>query len=99
VEEETGFDMSAYISPEEYIQVELSGQVVTMFICMGVPESTRFETQTRKEIGVSGTRTPSDGILIAVQAIEWVKLTDLPTWLAKKSKTSKRFYNVVPFVW
>jgi hypothetical protein len=34
-----------------------------------------------------------------LQAIEWVKLTDLPTWRKQKQKvTGKKFYSVAPFV-
>ena len=39
------------------------------------------------------------------QAIEWVSLTDLPTWSGRKPKRgnggddkAKRYYNVTPFV-
>lgn len=54
----------------------------------GVPEDFPFKTQTRKEIG----------------AIEWFKLSDLPTW--KKSKTTAapklagkgKFYMILPFI-
>lgn len=36
---------------------------------------------------------------LILQAIEWVKLTDLPTWRKQKQKvTGKKFYSVAPFV-
>lgn len=88
VEEETGFDMSGYIKPDDFIKTQVSTQDITMFIAKGIDEATVFETQTRKEIG----------------AIEWVPLVDLPTWVFKKGpkrtggKKQKRFYNVTPFV-
>nr|ODN87587.1 hypothetical protein L203_03366 [Cryptococcus depauperatus CBS 7841] len=84
VEEETGFDLTGLINAEDRIKTHINAQEVTMFIVANIDEATEFETQTRHEIG----------------AIEWVPLTDLPTWSnnrKKKSKT-KRFYNVTPFV-
>lgn len=34
-----------------------------------------------------------------LQAIEWVKLSDLPTWRRQKRKVpGKKFYSVAPFV-
>ena len=59
-----------------------------MFIVKDIDENTVFETQTRNEIG----------------AIEWVRFSDLPTWVGKKGpktttdKGKKKFYNVTPFV-
>ncbi|WVQ76148.1 hypothetical protein IAR50_005799 [Cryptococcus sp. DSM 104548] len=85
VEEETGYDLTGMVKSEDRIQTHINAQEVTMFIVGGIDESTVFETQTRHEIG----------------AIEWVNLTDLPTWSGnKKTKknTNKRFYNVTPFV-
>lgn len=88
VEEETGFDLTGLINPADNIQTQISAQSVTMFIVKDIDESTVFETQTRNEIG----------------AIEWVKLTDLPTWTGRRGpkatggKGQKKFYNVTPFV-
>lgn len=88
VEEETGFDMSDYIDPNAFIKTQVNAQDITMFLVLGIDESTVFQTQTRKEIG----------------AIEWVPLVDLPVWTNKKGprrtggKAQKRFYNVTPFV-
>ncbi|ODN96275.1 hypothetical protein I350_08286 [Cryptococcus amylolentus CBS 6273] len=85
VEEETGYDLTGMVKSEDRIQTHINAQEVTMFIVGGIDEGTVFETQTRHEIG----------------AIEWVSLSDLPTWSGnKKTKknTNKRFYNVTPFV-
>ncbi|TYJ51827.1 hypothetical protein B9479_007585 [Cryptococcus floricola] len=85
VEEETGYDLTGMVKSDDRIQTHINAQEVTMFIVGGIDEGTVFETQTRHEIG----------------AIEWVSLSDLPTWSGnKKTKknTNKRFYNVTPFV-
>ncbi|WRT63811.1 uncharacterized protein IL334_000736 [Kwoniella shivajii] len=88
VEEETGFDLTGLTNPADKIKTHINAQEVTMFIVKGIDEATVFKTQTRNEIG----------------AIEWVKLTDLPTWINKKGpkrtggQGQKKFYNVTPFV-
>jgi mRNA-decapping enzyme subunit 2 len=53
VEEETGFDLTGLINPKDKVQTQISAQTVTMFLVKGIDEKTVFETQTRKEIGVS----------------------------------------------
>lgn len=52
VEEETGFDLTGRINAVDNIQTQINAQVVTMFIVKDIHESTVFEAQTRKEIGV-----------------------------------------------
>ena len=49
--EETGFDASSYLRPNEYIERTIKEQKIRLYILMGIPASTLFETQTRKEIG------------------------------------------------
>ncbi|WWC58153.1 uncharacterized protein I303_100688 [Kwoniella dejecticola CBS 10117] len=88
VEEETGFDLTGLIHEPDKIKTHINAQEVTMFIVKGIDENTVFETQTRNEIG----------------AIDWVKLSDLPTWINKRGPKrtggngQKKFYNVTPFV-
>lgn len=53
MEEETGFDLTGLINPKDKVQTQISAQTVTMFLVKGIDEKTVFETQTRKEIGVS----------------------------------------------
>lgn len=53
--EETGFDLSDWINPEDKLTITIRAQVVTMFLVGGIPEDTIFATQTRNEIGVSCT--------------------------------------------
>ncbi|KAI0564554.1 NUDIX hydrolase [Gracilaria domingensis] len=61
--EETGFDMSRYVNKStDYLDSLSSGRPCRIFIVTNVPEDTKFETQTRKEI--------SD--------IEWVSISTLP---------------------
>ncbi|CAN8070016.1 unnamed protein product [Agarophyton chilense] len=63
VREETGFDMSPYVNKStEYLDSLSSGRPCRIFIVTNIPEDTKFETQTRKEI--------SD--------IEWVSILTLP---------------------
>lgn len=64
--EETGFDISPYLNPANFIEATTSGaagQATRLFIIPGVPESTIFTPQTRKEIS----------------KIAWHKVEALPT--------------------
>jgi hypothetical protein len=56
VYEETGFDCSPYLNPEDFIEVTMQEQRITLYICPGVPSDTVFQTRTRKEISVSSGR-------------------------------------------
>lgn len=88
--EETGYDCADLLDAEDFIDFTMNDQRMTLFIVTDVPEDTIFKTQTRKEIS----------------AIQWFKLTDLPTW--KKTKNGNvdsstgnkkyRFYMIAPFV-
>lgn len=110
VYEETGFDGSPYSSPhDEPLTYILQDQQVTLYVFPGVPEGTVFETQTRKEISVcvvhvreagkAGEAGEADEDSAPLQAIEWFKLTDLPTWRKKGTgKKGAKFYGVTPFV-
>lgn len=64
--EETGFDFSTVLrpggEPPVYADSYVGGRLSRVFIVPGVPETTNFETRTRKEI--------SD--------IRWIPITDLP---------------------
>lgn len=99
--EETGFDCSPYSSPDDQpLTYILQDQQVTLYVCPGVPESTVFQTQTRKEISVRMLElSASHALTHCPQAIEWFKLTDLPTWRKKGGgKKGAKFYGVTPFV-
>jgi len=48
--EETGYDMSAKIDPDEYILKEISGQRCCLYMIPGVPEDTQFAPRTQREI-------------------------------------------------
>jgi mRNA-decapping enzyme subunit 2 len=51
--EETGYDFRSLLRPNDFIQCRVAQQVVTLYLVPGVREKTKFETQTRMEIGVS----------------------------------------------
>jgi mRNA-decapping enzyme subunit 2 len=56
VEEETGFNCGPLINPEDYIELDMNGQEITLFVIPGVSEDTPFKPLSRKEISVSGTQ-------------------------------------------
>lgn len=75
VKEETGFDMSQHLTEDQfYLDSFISRRHCRIFLVMGVPEDTIFETQTRKEI--------SD--------IQWVHISDLPDSMKTVKQQSKQ---------
>ncbi|KAF8931416.1 mRNA-decapping enzyme subunit 2 [Dissophora ornata] len=98
--EETGFDVTDRIKEDDYIEQTIKDQRIRLYIIKGVPESTMFEPQTRKEIS----------------KIEWHYIADLPTskpkpiekgtQSGKESGTERasgiknpsRYYMVTPFI-
>lgn len=61
VAEEIGYDITGKLDKNEYIQTETGPHAVRLYIVPGVPESTQFQTLTRKEIG----------------AIKWISIPEL----------------------
>lgn len=51
VTEEIGYDISSRLNASDYIQTESGPKALRLYIIPGVPESTKFVTLTRKEIG------------------------------------------------
>lgn len=66
--EETGFDMGAYLVPNDFIEVTRQNKNIRLYVVKGVPESTVFKTQTRKEIS----------------EIKWHKVQSLPVFSKSK---------------
>lgn len=56
VHEEIGYDITHLLNPDDFIEVTMNDQRMTLFIVCDVPRDARFETQTRKEISVGGSR-------------------------------------------
>jgi hypothetical protein len=50
--EETGFDITPYLEPENYIEITLREQRIRLYIICGVSEDSEFIPRTRKEISV-----------------------------------------------
>ena len=69
VREETGFDMTPFLRSDDYLEITRGGKNIRLYIVRGVPESTVFETQTRKEIS----------------KIEWHSINRLPVFNRKAS--------------
>eukprot|EP00211_Chloroparvula_japonica_P003390 CAMPEP_0119137350 /NCGR_PEP_ID=MMETSP1310-20130426/23431_1 /TAXON_ID=464262 /ORGANISM="Genus nov. species nov., Strain RCC2339" /LENGTH=442 /DNA_ID=CAMNT_0007128431 /DNA_START=58 /DNA_END=1386 /DNA_ORIENTATION=+ len=49
--EETGFDATNFVDSKDFIKFTNQKQPVRLYIMPGVPEDTKFEPRTRKEIG------------------------------------------------
>lgn len=53
VHEEIGYDITPLLNPDDFIEVTMNDQKMTLFIVCDVPRDAKFETLTRKEISVS----------------------------------------------
>ncbi|KAL1514469.1 hypothetical protein AB1Y20_003568 [Prymnesium parvum] len=82
VYEEIGFDCSALIDENEFLEMQWQQQVMRLYVVPNVPESTVFETRTKKEIG----------------EIAWHKIKDLPTTKEAAVGKLKPFWMVASFV-
>jgi len=71
--EETGYDLAQQLKFDDFIDMTIKEQRVTLYIVAGVPEDYPFQTRTRKEIS----------------KIEWFNLADLPTWRRNKQVSGK----------
>jgi mRNA-decapping enzyme subunit 2 len=73
VEEEIGFDVSPYLSPDRVISLKVGEVVMKLFVAVGVPDrpspDTKFEPRTRMEIS----------------EVEWHKIKDLSKDSAPKT--------------
>lgn len=88
--EEIGYDCSKLIRPNEYIERKSGEQRQRLYIVCGVPNSQKFETQTRGEIG----------------DIQWIELSKIPGWncvedgpdSTNETPKKRKFYMVTPFI-
>jgi len=53
VMEEVGFDMKDRAFEDQYLERELNGQIVRLYIVKQVPRETKFVCKTKNEIKVS----------------------------------------------
>ncbi|GBG85323.1 hypothetical protein CBR_g39890 [Chara braunii] len=87
VEEETGFDISGLLMPEEYLEVSFGQQRTRLYIIPGVDEKTSFAPQTKKEI--------SD--------VSWHRIDELPVASnaaapAARGLNGNKYFMVWPFM-
>ena len=86
--EETGFDITNYISPDEWLESTINDQLVRLYIIKNIPLITKFRPKTRYEI----------------KACEWFPVADLPnskkdvTPKVKMGVSANAFFMVLPFV-
>jgi len=87
--EETGFDISALMDKEVYLERVVNSQTVRLYLVGGVDENFPFKPRSRGEIS----------------EIRWWDVTELPSSLSDKEGTKQRlglsvnsFYNAIPFI-
>nr|CAG4644399.1 EOG090X0GLS [Lepidurus arcticus] len=86
--EETNFDMSHLMDPNDYLETTVHDQLTRLYVVSGVPYATKFTPRTRNEI----------------RSIQWFPVQDLPlskkdnTPKVKLGLSSNCFFLVFPFV-
>ncbi|CUS09761.1 unnamed protein product [Tuber aestivum] len=88
--EETGYEVEGRVHSSHFVEVTMREQNMRLYIVPGVPEETRFEPRTRKEIS----------------KIAWHHLSELPTFSKKRSQQNTqqsdvrtgKYYMVAPFL-
>lgn len=100
VKEEIGFDISPYLKTNDFIHMNFNEQSIKLFIVTGIPETTAFAPQTRKEIrgiewhsidGVMQARSPSNPKKSASKY--WTITAFMPKlkrWLLKNAAASQK---------
>lgn len=88
VYEETGFDITSYLDPDNYFEAIINEQLVRLYVISGISRDTKFQPRTRYEI----------------KACEWFPVVDLPnnkkdnTPKVKMGVSPHAFFMVLPFV-
>ena len=54
--EETGFDISDLIDPNEFVEYKLNEQQSRLYVVQNVPMNSKFMPRTRREIRVSTSK-------------------------------------------
>ncbi|ENN70839.1 m7GpppN-mRNA hydrolase [Dendroctonus ponderosae] len=86
--EETGFDISPHINPNDYLESVVNDQLARLYVIKNIPRSTEFKPRTRCEI----------------KACNWFAVADLPnnkkdfTPKVKIGVGPNAFFMVLPFV-
>ena len=82
--EETGYDVSALLLPDAFLELQIKEQRVKLYIVPGVPTDTLMFPQTRKEISMIG----------------WIRLADLPGYSKRNKQVNPgiKLYMVTPFM-
>jgi ADP-ribose pyrophosphatase YjhB (NUDIX family) len=80
--EEIGYDISDKLDSNQYVEATISGKRMRLFIIRGVPESTIFHPQTRKEIS----------------QIAWFPVSELLTYPPSNAAFQHKTWAVGPFV-
>ncbi|MFQ6646795.1 hypothetical protein Gotur_019864 [Gossypium turneri] len=111
--EETGFDVSALLNKDEYIEVIFGQQRVRLYIIAGVKDDTPFAPLTKKEISVWMERisetlhllesndVDSLPAIIWLQEIAWHRIDDLQpatNEVISRGITGLKLYMVAPFL-
>ncbi|CAH2008018.1 unnamed protein product [Acanthoscelides obtectus] len=86
--EETGFDISGHLDPDDFLEATINDQLVRLYIVRNVPMTTKFNPKTRCEI----------------KSCSWFAVADLPnnkkdsTPKTKIGVGANSFFMVMPFV-
>ncbi len=104
--EEVGFDMKDRAFEDQYLERELNGQLVRLYIIKQVPLDTKFAAKTKNEIKVKNTEIFLFKFIsfFFLKEMRWFPIADLPchrgdtTPQIKLNLNSKAFFMVTPFI-
>lgn len=82
VYEETGYDISKGIKPNDYIELIINFQYTRLYLVTGVPLATKFQPRTRNEI----------------KCCEWFPVESLPTSKNQVGAKPNSFFMILPFI-
>jgi mRNA-decapping enzyme subunit 2 len=84
VKEEIGFDLTPYLHADHFVHHTFNEQSVKLYIVTGIPESTNFAPQTRKEI----------------RAIEWHAIDSIMSARspANPKKSANKYWTISAFI-
>jgi len=104
--EEVGFDMKDRAFDDQYLERDLNGQLIRLYIVKQVPLDTKFAAKTKNEIKVIDILCVISNVFVFCfsKEMRWFRISDLPchrrdtTPQVTLGLNPKAFFMVIPFI-